>query len=101
MTFWATLPSRRPSAAATRPSAAHAAAERRRPLHLRGGQADDDGVADLEVAVDDFGEAAVAVAGAVLQGPGCFAPVEEMGGGRLGRRRRAGGLPKRARRAGD
>src|SRR5690349_6774715 len=78
MTFWVTLPPRRPSAAATaRPPAAHAAAERRGTFDLRRGQADDDVVADFDAAVDDFGEAAVADAGADLHGHELLLGVEQ------------------------
>src|SRR5919206_1255118 len=103
MTFWATLPPRRPSAAArpTRPpAAAHAAAECRGTFDLRRGQADDDGVADLDVAVDDLGEAAVADAGADLHGHELLVAVEQIDGRRLRPRRLRRGLPERPGRAG-
>src|SRR5436305_9909646 len=101
MTLLATpLPPRRPSTAARPP--AHAAAERRRTFDLRRGQADDDVVADFDVAVDDFGVAAVADAGAHLHGRELLGGlVEQVDGLRPRPRRLARGLAERARRAAE
>src|SRR5213593_2157563 len=88
MTLFATLPPSRRLSAALRPPArpTHPAAERRRSLDLRGGQADHHRVARLRGAFHDLGEAAVADAGADLHRDEFLALVEQIDGLRLPRR---------------